>query len=77
MKRLLHGTMWLRNSPTGEQIQTGRTTDEIQRDPIAPYMAHHCSVLVLPCRNFCAENFLIFFYEIKLLLTYLLFDTLA
>ncbi len=28
--------------------------------------------LFFPCRNFCAENFLIFFYEIKLLFTYLL-----
>ncbi len=28
--------------------------------------------LFFPCRNFCAENFVIFFYEIKLLFTYLL-----
>ncbi len=26
--------------------------------------------LFFPCRNFCAENFVIFFYEIKLLFTY-------
>ncbi len=37
MKRLLHGTLRLRNSPTSEQIQNGRTTDEIQRDPITPW----------------------------------------
>ncbi len=29
--------------------------------------------LFFPCRNFCAENFVIFFYEIKLLFTYLLY----
>ncbi len=29
--------------------------------------------LFFPCRNFCAENFLIFFCEIKLLFTYLPF----
>ncbi len=37
MKRLLHGTLRLRYSPTGEQIQNGRPTDEIQRDPITPW----------------------------------------
>ncbi len=37
MKRLLNGTLCLKNSPTGEQIQNGRTTDEIPRDPITPW----------------------------------------
>ncbi len=36
MKRLLYGTLRIRNSPTGEQIRNGRTTDEIQCDPITP-----------------------------------------
>ncbi len=34
MQRLLHGTLRLRYSPTVEQIQNGRTVDEIHRDPI-------------------------------------------
>ncbi len=34
MERLQHGTFRLRYSPTGEQIQNGRTADEIPRDPI-------------------------------------------
>ncbi len=37
MKRLLHGTLYLRNSPTGEQIQNGRPTDEISRDNITSW----------------------------------------
>ncbi len=32
MKRLLHGTLRLRNSPPGKPIQGGRLTDEIARD---------------------------------------------
>ncbi len=36
MKRQLHATLRLKNSPTGEQIQNGRPTDEITRDPITP-----------------------------------------
>ncbi len=36
MQRLLHGTLRLRYSPTGEKIQNGRTADEIPRDPITP-----------------------------------------
>ncbi len=35
-------------------------------------VAQHCSVLVFPLQIFYAENFVILFYEIKLLLTYLL-----
>ncbi len=45
-KRLLHGTLRLRNSPTGEQIQNGRTMDEIPRDPITPWCG---SPLFYPC----------------------------
>ncbi len=37
MKRLLHGTMRLRNSPTGEQLRNGWPTDEITRDTITPW----------------------------------------
>ncbi len=36
MKRQLHGTLWLKNSPNGEQIQKRRPTDEMTRDPITP-----------------------------------------
>ncbi len=32
-------------------------------------VAQHCSVFFFPCRNFYAENFVILFYEIKLLFT--------
>ncbi len=65
MKRLLHGTLRLKNSPTGEQIQNGRPTDEITR-------AHHCSVLVfllqkLLCWKFC--NFLLPNKAVYLLMT--------
>ncbi len=46
LQRLLHGTLRLRYSPTGEKIQNGRTADEIPRDPITPW----CSPpLVCPC----------------------------
>ncbi len=34
MKRLLHGTLRLRNSPAGEQIQNDLPMDEITRDTI-------------------------------------------
>ncbi len=33
-------------------------------------VAQHCFALLFPCRNFCAVNFVMFFYEIKLSLTY-------
>ncbi len=33
--------------------------------------------LFFPCRNFCAENFVIIFYEIKLLFTYLKKDAIC
>ncbi len=36
MRRLLHGTLLLRNFPTSEQIQNGRRADEVPRDPITP-----------------------------------------
>ncbi len=41
------------------------------RDTIFLDVVQLCSVLVFPCRNFCGENFVIFFYEVKLLFTYL------
>ncbi len=37
MKRQLHGTLLLKNSPTGEQIQKRRPTGEMTRDPITPW----------------------------------------
>ncbi len=37
MQRLLHGPLRLRYSPTGEQIQNGRTADEIPWAPITPW----------------------------------------
>ncbi len=36
MKRQLRGTLRLKNSPTGEQIQKRQPTDEMTRDPITP-----------------------------------------
>ncbi len=37
-------------------------------------MAHHCSVLFFPCRNFCAENFLLRTIALVYLLTYNMFS---
>ncbi len=60
MKRLLHGTLRLRNSPTSEQIQNGRTTDEIPRDPISPWCSPPpfcpCVLLCRKFRNFLLRN---------------------
>ncbi len=67
MKRLLHVTLRLKNSSTGEQIQNGRPTDEIPRDPITP-------PLFCPCFSLAETSMLkisLFFYEIKLLFTLL------
>ncbi len=50
MKRLLHGTLRLRNSQTGEQIQNGRRTDEITQLPRD--VARHCFILVFPLQKF-------------------------
>ncbi len=66
MKRLLHETLRLKKFPTGERNQNGRPMGEITRDPITP----KCGPPLF-CRNFCAENFVIFLCEIKLLFTYL------
>ncbi len=52
MKGLLHGTLRLRYSLTSAEIQSGRTAEDI-----------HCFVLVFLCRNVCAENVVIFIYE--------------
>ncbi len=52
MKRLLHGTLRLRNSPKGEQIQNGRLTDEIPWDTITPWCG-----LALFCRSFSLAEF--------------------
>ncbi len=46
MQRLLHGTLRLRYCPNGEQIQNGRTADEIPRDPITPWCGPQ---LFCPC----------------------------
>ncbi len=64
MKWLLQGTLRLRYSLTGEQIQNGRTVDEISSDPKLLDVALHCSVLVFPLtkllcwkfRNFLLRN---------------------
>ncbi len=55
---------------TENKIQNGRPTDEIWPNN---FLMRPTTVLSLffPCRNFCAENFVIFFYEIKLLFTLL------
>ncbi len=53
IKRLLHGTLWLRNSPSGKPMQNGRPTDEIPRDPITPW----CDPpLCVKFRNFLLRN---------------------
>ncbi len=38
MKRLLRGTLRLRNSPAGKQIQNGRPTNEIPKAWIVVHM---------------------------------------
>ncbi len=68
----LHGKLRLINSPTVEQIQNGRRQVKLQ-EPNYPLMRprivlSHC----FHCGYFCAENFVFFFTEIKLLLTYFL-----
>ncbi len=63
MKRLLHGTLRLRDSPTGEQIRNGRPTDEKPNNSLM--WPTTVVSFFFPYRNFCAENFVIFFYEIK------------
>ncbi len=49
MKKQLHGILRLKNSPTGEQIQKRRQTDEMTRDPITPWCGPplFCSCLSL------------------------------
>ncbi len=63
MKRLLHGTLRLKNSPTDGWTYKSRNNSLMWPTIVLS--------LFFPCRNFCAENFVIFFYEIKLLFTYL------
>ncbi len=46
MKRLLHGALRPRNSPTGEQIQNGRPVDELKRDAIPLDVAQHYSFII-------------------------------
>ncbi len=53
--RLLLGTLRIRDSPTGEQTQNGRTTDEIQRDPITPLCG---PPLFCPCFSLAATSVL-------------------
>ncbi len=59
-KRLLYGTLRLRNSPTCEQIQNGRSTDEIPRDPITPWCGPPQSC---PCFSFAETSVLKFFFR--------------
>ncbi len=37
-KRLLHGLLWHKTSPTGDPIQGNRQIDQITRHPIIPLM---------------------------------------
>ncbi len=57
MKSILHGTLRLKNSPAGQQIQSGRPTDEITRDTTTP----SCDPALFCLSASLAENFVIFF----------------
>ncbi len=66
MQRLLHRTLRFRYSPTGEQIQNGRTADEIPSDPITPWCG---PPLFCPCfscwkfRNFLLRNIALVYFS--------------
>ncbi len=62
-KRLFHGQLRHRNPSTGVQVQNGRPVDQLTIDTITPW----CGTAL-----FCAERFVIFFFEIKLLFAYML-----
>ncbi len=64
-KRLLHGTLRLKNFPTDKPIQNGLPTDKITRDAITTFCGPtQFSLRFFPCRNFHDEYFVIFFHEI-------------
>ncbi len=66
MKRLLHGTLRLGSSPTGEQIQNGRPADEITRNKITLWCGK-----ALFCLKFLRWKFHNFYLRNKLSFTYL------
>ncbi len=55
MERQLHGTLRLRNSPTCDQVQNGRPTDELTRDPITPWYG---PPLFCPCFSLAESSVL-------------------
>ncbi len=57
MKRPLHGTLRLRNSPTGEQIQNGRRRVKLQEAQLPLDVAQNCFVLVFPLQLFLCWQF--------------------
>ncbi len=74
MKRLLHGALRLRNSPTGKQIKKWPTDGW-------NYKRHDYHLMWLsivlsfgsPCRAFCSEHFVILLNEIQPLFPYFLY----
>ncbi len=58
-------------APTSEQIQNGRRRVKLQETQLPLEVAQNLLSEYFPCSYFCAENFLIFFFEIKLLFTLL------
>ncbi len=57
MKRPLCGTLRLRNSPTGEQIQNGRRRVKLQETQILLDVAQNCFLLVFPLQLFLCRKF--------------------
>ncbi len=64
MQRLLHRTFRLRHSPTGEQIQNGRTADEIIREPISSMWT--TTVLSMFLTDFLLRNICFLVYVLVL-----------
>ncbi len=55
-------------------MEDGNTADVVYRDYAKAQhydAAQRYSVFFFPCRNFCDEKFVIFFYKIKLLLNHI------
>ncbi len=57
MKRPLHGTMRLRNSPAGEQIQNGSRRVKLLETQLPLDVAQNCFVLVFPLQLFLCWKF--------------------
>ncbi len=72
MKKLLHGILLLRNSPLVNRFKITDRRIKLQETRLALDVTQNCSAFNLPLKKkFSAENFVIFFYEIKLLVTLL------